>query len=67
MEIAEAESMPASEVSRQLPLAFLSPRIVDAILQGRQPADLTAKALQHMGEILADWNRRAKALGFRHL
>ena len=42
MEIAEAESMPASEVSRQLPLAFLSPRIVDAILQGRQPADLTA-------------------------
>ncbi len=37
-EIAVVECIPASEVSRQLPLAFLAPGIVDTIFQGRQPA-----------------------------
>ena len=35
--IAERENLPASEVSRRLPLAFLSPTIVSAILRGEHP------------------------------
>ena len=66
-EIAKAESIPASEVSRQLPLAFLAPGIVDAILQGRQPVGLTAKSLLRVAEVPCDWDSQAKALGFRQI
>ena len=33
------------DVSRLLPLAFLSPKIIDAMLQGRQPVDLSVRHL----------------------
>jgi site-specific DNA recombinase len=61
--IAEREKLPASEVSRHLPLAFLSPRIVSAILQGQQPVELTTKILLRKN-IPLEWDQQAKALGF---
>jgi hypothetical protein len=39
--IAKRENLPASYVRSHLPLAFLAPSIVTAVLEGRQPADLT--------------------------
>ena len=42
-------------------------QIVDAILQGRQPVDLTAKGLLRMAEVPCDWDSQARALGFRHI
>lgn len=43
-EIAAAEKISASYVSRVIRLTFLSPDLVEAILAGRQPAALTLKA-----------------------
>jgi site-specific DNA recombinase len=44
-EIAGAESVDRSYVTRVVSLVFLSPKIVKAIHGGRQPAELTAKRL----------------------
>lgn len=63
-EIADRESMDAGDVSRILPLAFLSPKIVEAILNGRQPITLTAKALKRTGNLPLDWTEQAEHLGF---
>jgi len=62
--IAARENIPASEVSRQIPLAFLAPDIVSAILNGEQPVDLTAKRLQRMADLPVDWELQARVLGF---
>ena len=65
--IALRENIPASEVSRQLPLAFLSPKIITKILQGHQPIDLTTKRLQRFSNLPLDWAEQAKLLGFGEL
>ena len=44
-EIARAEKINASYVSRVLRLTLLAPDIIEMILDGRQPADLTMAAL----------------------
>ena len=44
-EIAQAEGVSRAYVSQGLQLAFLAPDIVEAILDGRQPVELTAKRL----------------------
>ena len=46
-EIAEAEKINSSYVSRVLRMTLLAPEIVEAVLAGRQPPGLTmAKAMQ---------------------
>lgn len=52
-EIAKAERIGPSFVSRVIRLALLAPNIVDAILDGRQPAYLTLKDL--MGPFSVEW------------
>lgn len=44
-DIAKSEKIGASFISRVVRLALLAPDIVDAILNGRQPAQLTLKRL----------------------
>ena len=63
-DIAKVESLPANEVSRQLRLAFLAPKIVEAILRGRQPVGLTAKSLLRATSIPQNWDRQVKLWGF---
>ncbi|VAV91971.1 Site-specific recombinases, DNA invertase Pin homologs, partial [hydrothermal vent metagenome] len=64
-EIAERENLDAGDVSRTLPLAFLAPSIVKAILDGRQPAELTADALKRSSASLPlCWKQQAAILGF---
>ena len=46
-EIAKAEKIGPSFVSRVIRLALLAPDIVEAILAGKQPASLTLKDLMH--------------------
>jgi site-specific DNA recombinase len=47
-DLAQQNGRDPSEVSRILPLAFLAPDIVDAILDGRQPVDLTPHQLKRL-------------------
>ena len=65
--IAAREALPASEVSRQLPLAFLSPRIITGILRGEQPIDITVKRLTRLGNLPMGWDEQAQLLGFTDL
>ena len=62
--IAQQQNVPASEISRLLPLAFFAPDIVEAILAGRQPTELTAKHLTRMDLLPLDWVTQRKVLGF---
>jgi DNA invertase Pin-like site-specific DNA recombinase len=60
-DLAARDKVPASELSRIMPLAFLSPKIITAILDGRQPLPLTAEQLKRRPELPLTWNEQ-KAL-----
>ena len=58
-EIANAESINSSYVSRVLRMTLLAPEIVEAILAGKQPEGLTmAKSMEPLP---VDWKRQAYA------
>jgi hypothetical protein len=50
-EIAKREHLTGRHVRRVMQLAFLAPRIVKAIAEGRQPADLTTLAMTQRIEL----------------
>jgi hypothetical protein len=53
-----------SYLTRLARLAFLAPDIVCAILEGRQPAQLTAARMIRITQLPLDWSEQRKALGF---
>jgi site-specific DNA recombinase len=53
--IAQAHGIGDSYLGRLLRLSFLAPDIVEAILQGKQPSEVTANRLTTMPKIPADW------------
>ncbi len=63
-DIARREKMYPADVSRILPLAFLAPDIVTAILEGTQPVDLTAWKLKRLKDLPLDWQAQRELLGF---
>ncbi|MCV2873012.1 hypothetical protein OEZ71_11975 [Defluviimonas sp. WL0050] len=63
-ELTEREQLRPGAISRILPLAWLAPDITQAILEGRQHADLTAKALRDLPELPLAWSDQRRALGF---
>ena len=63
-EIAVREGVNERFVRRLIPLAFLSPAIVEAIVEGRQPISLTAEALSRGLDIPVEWDKQRAALGF---
>jgi site-specific DNA recombinase len=62
-DIAAAHQADPADVSRLLPLAFLSPKIVDAILSGHQPLELTAQRLSRLPDLPLDWAEQETLLG----
>ena len=64
-ELAAREGVDDRYVSNVLPLAFLAPEIVEAIVRGAQPADLTATKLVRGIDLPLDWQAQKQALGFR--
>ncbi|ESY95939.1 resolvase [Mesorhizobium sp. LNHC229A00] len=62
-EIASVNATTVSEVSRLLPLAFLSPKIVSKIIAGQQPIELTAHGLSRLSGLPLAWTDQAALLG----
>lgn len=65
-DLAESEGINRWDVSRQLPLVFLAPDITQAILEGRQPVDLTITRLKRAVPLPLSWEDQRRALGFQH-
>jgi site-specific DNA recombinase len=63
-EISREKDIDEGDVSRFLPLAFLAPDIVEAILKGRQPAGLTSEKLKRLRNLPKSWEEQRKLLKF---
>ena len=63
-EIAKREGLGASYFACLLRLAFLSPEITTAVLQGDRPADLTSRRLMYGTRFPLVWHEQKLALGF---
>ena len=63
-EIVKAEDCSERYVSRLMPLAFLAPDIVEAILAGTQPVDLTAETLARRADLPRSWSEQKSLFGF---
>ncbi len=63
-EIARRWDQNPGDVSRTLPLAFLAPDMVVAILEGRQPPDVTTEWLKRLPHLPYAWDRQRRLLGF---
>ena len=61
-EIAKREQLPRTYPSRMIPLAFLAPDITTAILEGRQPIDLTLDRLLSLMPLPLDWDAQRQLL-----
>ena len=64
-EIAKREQLTARYVRRVMRLAFLAPRIVEAIAEGRQPADLSTLAMTQRIDLRPLWSAQEQALDIR--
>ncbi|MGD0949101.1 MAG: recombinase family protein [Candidatus Binatia bacterium] len=62
-EIARREGVSDRYVWRLIRVGFLSPTIVEAIVEGRQPAELTASALSQRLDLPALWQAQEQAFG----
>jgi site-specific DNA recombinase len=62
LQIAKREGLGDRYVRRLIPLAFLAPSIIEAICEGRQPADLTAERLTR-AKLPLEWAKQRSALG----
>jgi hypothetical protein len=60
-ELAKCEGISRRYIRRLVGLAFLSPQLVEAILQGRQPVELTATRLTEL-DLPLDWTEQHKLL-----
>jgi site-specific DNA recombinase len=64
-ELAKREGIDQRSVRRLLRLGFLSPRIVEAIVEGRQPPDLTVIGLTRRVDLPQLWSAQEQAVGIR--
>jgi site-specific DNA recombinase len=59
-ELAQAEGVVKSYVTRVVRLAFLAPSIIDDVLAGRQPATLDAKKLAFTADLPTSWTEQLR-------
>ena len=64
-EIAQAEEVTASYVTRLIQIGFLAPELIQSICEGRQPITMTANKLLTTGALPLSWEDQRRELGFR--
>ena len=62
--LARAEKVQRTYITSLLPLALLAPDITEAILEGRQPIDLSLQRLRSMVPLPVVWSEQRSTLGF---
>ena len=63
-ELAQRCGVDRTDVGRMIPFAFLAPDIVEAILNGRQPVELTAARLRRVRDLPVSWIEQRRLLEF---
>jgi site-specific DNA recombinase len=63
-DIAKSEGVVPSYATRLFRLTILAPDIVNAILSGKHPPELTARQLMDDTRLPLDWNEQRLRLGF---
>jgi hypothetical protein len=63
-ELATQVGVSRSYFSRIFRLSFLAPEITKAIIQGRQPSELSAIKLMAAGQFACDWSAQRRQFGF---
>jgi DNA invertase Pin-like site-specific DNA recombinase len=63
-DLAECHGVNQGDVSRILPLGLLAPDIIEAILAGRQPIEMTATRLKRIRDLPVSWAEQRRILGF---
>ncbi len=63
-ELAASYDVDRTDVGRGIPLAFLAPDIVEAIVAGRQPIELTAARLKRVRDMPVSWAEQRDLLDF---
>lgn len=63
-DLAKKVGLAGQTVGRIVPLALLAPDIIEAVAEGRQPVQLTTKALLHEIDLPMAWEEQRAALGF---
>jgi hypothetical protein len=66
-EIAKVESIVPSYATRLFRLTLLAPDVVNAILSGRHPPELTARRLMDNTRLPLEWQEQRQQLGFNTL
>ena len=62
-DLARRHGRDAGEVSRTLPLAFLAPDLIETIVDGRQPIELTPRRLKRLGTVPPRWEEQRRLFG----
>jgi hypothetical protein len=63
-ELAQRHGVDRTDVGRMISFALLAPDIVQAILEGRQPVDLTPARMRRVRDLPDSWSEQRKFLGF---
>lgn len=63
-ELAKRHDKDRADIGRALRLAFLAPDIVEAIVSGHQPAQLSVSRLTRLEDLPLSWTEQRRLLGF---
>jgi hypothetical protein len=63
-QLAERYGIDRTDIGRAIPHAFLAPDIVEAIIEGHQPTELTAARLKRVRDLPVSWVEQRRLLGF---